>query len=113
MVGVAPERSLAIENRKLSSWQFVGWWIACSKKTRRTLDGRTEPIRMGSRGRENVRANQDVQRRKTTLEYWMQEIKLEDRESDCEVGVCAADRCAKIKVFSCQAHARLQPTARK
>lgn len=46
------------------------------------------------------------------LEYWMQEIRLEDRESDCEVGVCAADRCAKIKAFSCQAHARLQPTAR-
>lgn len=33
----------------------------------------------------------------------MQETKLEDRNSDCEVGVCAADRCAKIKAFSCQA----------
>lgn len=31
MVGVAPERSLAIENRKLSSWQFVGSWVACGK----------------------------------------------------------------------------------
>lgn len=29
MVGVTPERSLAIENRKLSSWQFLGWWVAC------------------------------------------------------------------------------------
>lgn len=42
----------------------------------------------------------------------MQEIKMEDWDSDCEVGVCAADRCAKIKAFSCQAHARRQPKAR-
>lgn len=46
------------------------------------------------------------------LEVLMQEIRLEDRDSDCEVGVCAADRCAKIKAFSCQAHARRQPRTR-